>query len=120
MSLTEWGTDVGTPSTFTGTISGATGSPLLTLGGAATGPMWEGEVLGCAPYSQTCPFLGVYIQSLASGTWGASGSTYNLAIPTNSLCVSSTCNVASQAMTYPAGLVEPEFWTTMSLNGPTK
>ena len=47
---------------------------------AATGPMWEGEVIGCATFSLTCPVTaGTYITSLASGSWGASGSTYNLA-----------------------------------------
>ena len=41
--------------------------------------MWEGEAIECNPYSATCVLpLGAEIVSLASGTWGASGSTYNL------------------------------------------
>ena len=72
---TQWSIDVATPSTFSGTISGST----LTLSGAATGQMWEGEVLGCNPFSLGCQVaLGTQIQKLASGTWGANGSTYTL------------------------------------------
>ena len=46
--------------------------------------MWEGEILGCVTYNApTCPIgplSGAYITSLASGTWGAIGSTYNLSV----------------------------------------
>ncbi len=70
-----WSRDIATPSTFSGTIA----SNVLTLSGAATGDMWEGEVIGCPTFSLTCPVAaGTYISSIASGTWGASGSTYNL------------------------------------------
>ena len=44
--------------------------------------MWEGEVVDCVTVSGGCPLgqsSGIYISSLASGAWGASGSTYNLA-----------------------------------------
>lgn len=67
----QWGQDFSTKSTFPGSISGG----VLTLSGNATGPMWEGEVIGGA--GLTSP-TGIYITSLASGAWGASGSTYNL------------------------------------------
>ena len=80
--FSQWIHDVATSSTFSGTVGGVSGgeaTATLTLSGAATGPMWEGEVIGCAPFSLTCPLgTGTYIQSLASGAWGASGSTYNL------------------------------------------
>lgn len=70
-----WAIGLTTNSTFSGTIA----SSVLTLSGAATGPMWEGEVIGCATFSLTCAVTpGTYITGLASGTWGASGSTYNL------------------------------------------
>jgi hypothetical protein len=73
-----------TRSTFSGTVSIALNATVgtLTLSGPATGPMWEGEILGCVTYSvANCPvgpLSGVYITGLASGTWGASGSVYNL------------------------------------------
>ena len=64
-------------------LSGTVASNVLTLSAAAVGPMWEGEVLGCVTYSPSAcsigPLSGVYITSLASGAWGASGSSYNLA-----------------------------------------
>jgi hypothetical protein len=80
----QWGEDVATSSTFSGTVGSIGGSAgawtaVLTLSGAATGPMWEGEVVGCNPFSTSCAVpAGAYIASLASGTWGANGSTYNL------------------------------------------
>ena len=71
----EWSSDVAMQSLFSGTIA----SNVLTLTSAATGPMWEGEIVSCATFSLTCAVTpGAYIASLASGTWGASGSTYNL------------------------------------------
>ena len=81
--LAQWFHDAGTLSNFSGTVTTPGGVPaatgVLTLVGAATGQMWEGEVIGCNPYAWTCLLgTGTYIQSLASGTWGASGSTYNL------------------------------------------
>ena len=54
----------------------------LTLSGAATGPVWEGEVVDCVTVTTNCPLgpsSGVYITSLLTGAWGASGSTYALA-----------------------------------------
>jgi hypothetical protein len=77
--------DMVTRSTFSGTVSIALNATVgtLTLSGPATGPMWEGEIVGCVTYSlASCPvgpLSGVYITSLASGAWGASGSVYNLA-----------------------------------------
>jgi hypothetical protein len=74
----QWTQDIATKSTFSGTVT----SSVLTLTANAVGPMWEGEVVGCAPVMTNCgirPLSGVYITSLASGAWGASGSTYNLA-----------------------------------------
>jgi hypothetical protein len=72
----QWGIDVVTKSTFSGTIA----SGVLTLSANAVGPMWEGEVIGCAPFSLTCGVpQGVYITGLASGAWGAASSTYKLA-----------------------------------------
>ena len=44
--------------------------------------MWEGEVVDCVTVGGGCLMTqssGIYIASLASGAWGASGSTYNLA-----------------------------------------
>ena len=72
--------DMTTPSVFSGTVSGS----VLTLTSSATGPMWEGEILGCVTYNATTcpigPLSGAYITGLASGAWGASGSTYNLSV----------------------------------------
>ena len=70
-------------SQFSGTIGSASGSgpwtAVMTLTAAATGSLWEGEVLECNPYSTSCALpLGTEVVSLASGTWGASGSTYNV------------------------------------------
>jgi hypothetical protein len=67
----QWGHDFSTQSTFTGSIA----SNVLTLSADAVGPMWEGEVVGGG--GRTSP-TGIWIQSLASGAWGKSGSTYNL------------------------------------------
>jgi hypothetical protein len=81
----QWANDATLSSNFTGAISAAGGSSgawtaILTLSGAATGPMWEGEVVGCATFSVGCAVTpGTYIKSVATGAWGASGSTYNLA-----------------------------------------
>jgi hypothetical protein len=77
----QWGIDYATPSTFPGSISGKT----LTLSGAATGSMWEGEVIGCATTSG-CPLTntsGVYITGLLTGSWGVSGSTYSVVNPSS-------------------------------------
>jgi hypothetical protein len=71
----QWASDVSSPSTFSGTISGST----LTLTSNATGQMWEGEVLGCNPFSLGCQVApGTFIAALATGAWGVSGSTYTL------------------------------------------
>ena len=79
----QYNEDAGRNSVISGTIGSASGSgpwmAILTLTAAATGPMWEGEVLECNPYSASCALpLGTEIVSLASGAWGASGSTYNV------------------------------------------
>ncbi len=74
----QWTQDIATKSTFSGTIA----SNILTLTTNAVGPMWEGEIVNCAPVTTNCtngPLSGVYITSLASGAWGVSGSTYDLA-----------------------------------------
>ena len=74
----QWTQDVVTKSTFSGTVAGS----VLTLTTNATGPMWEGEIVGCAPVNTNCtigPLSGVYITGLTSGAWGAAGSTYSLA-----------------------------------------
>ena len=102
----QWFRDFSTPSTFTGTVTGGgTSSPVLTLNSAVTGSLWEGEVLGCNPYSTACSgmggtttkiALGTQIVSLLSGTWGANGSTYSLTSPSGPTGV---VNVSSQAMT---------------------
>ena len=79
----QFNQDEAAKSQFSGTIGSASGSgpwtAVLTLTTAATGTMWEGEVLECNPFSLSCALpLGTEIVSLASGTWGASGSTYNV------------------------------------------
>lgn len=81
----QWAQDAVTSSTFSGTVSGS----VLTLTTGSVGPMWEGEVLGCVTYNvTTCPIgplSGAYITSLASGAWGAIGSTYNLSVSPGNL-----------------------------------
>ena len=84
----QWAIDLAIKSIFSGTIGSVSGAgpstATLTLSGASTGPMWEGEVVGCATFSLTCAIPpGTYITSLLTGTWGASGSTYGLANPTS-------------------------------------
>ena len=101
----QWVKDIATPSTFTGTVTGGgTSNPVLTLNSAVTGTLWEGEVLGCNPYSTACSgmggvtpsiTLGTQITGILSGTWGASGSTYSLTSPAGPTGV---VNVASQPM----------------------
>jgi hypothetical protein len=75
----QWAQDSTTRSTFSGTVA----SSVLTLSAAAVGPMWEGEIVDCVTVSPSAcsigPSSGVYITSRASGAWGASGSSYNLA-----------------------------------------
>jgi hypothetical protein len=48
----QWAVDITIHSTFSATIGSVSGTgpstATLTLSGAATGPMWEGEVVGCA------------------------------------------------------------------------
>ena len=100
-------------SNFSGTISAAAGSgpwtATLTLSGAATGKMWEGEAVECNPFSTTCVLpLGMEIVSLASGTWGASGSTYNVTsdlgpFPTSGTCFTGSPCAMHNAMYYTPG-----------------
>ncbi len=74
----QWSQDIATQSTFSGTVA----SNVLTLTTNATGPMWEGEILGCVTLGGSCtigPLSGVYITGLTGGGWGLSGSTYSLA-----------------------------------------
>jgi hypothetical protein len=65
----QWTGDVVAPSSFPGFIA----SNVLTLTGADTGSMWEGESVGGAGVT-----LGTYILDLKSGAWGANGSSYDL------------------------------------------
>ena len=89
--FSQWIHDVATPSTFFGTVGSVTNNganAILTLTTAATGQVWEGEVLGCNPSRASCPLgTGTYIQQLCTaalcGTvspagFGANGSTYFL------------------------------------------
>jgi hypothetical protein len=80
--LDQIGQDMTMSSTFNGTIAGAT----LTLTSNAVGPVWEGEVIGGSAIGSS---TGIYITSLASGSWGASGSTYVIANP-NSVATTNT------------------------------
>lgn len=93
----QWATDSAMTSTFTGSIA----SNILTLGGsAAVGDMWEGEVLGCAPYSLSCPIVpATYILDLKTGTWGGAGSTYDL----SSSATATGSIPMTNAVQYPAG-----------------
>src|SRR6185369_7291073 len=92
-----------------GSISNNATTAVLTLTTAATGtafgyPMWEGEVLECnpsAPFTCALP-QGAEIVSLASGTWGANGSTYNVTAP-NFVIDTFTGSVTAGAMTISAG-----------------
>ena len=68
--VAQWYQDVATKSTFSGTIAGG----VLTLSSAASGPMWEGEVVGGSGLPG-----GIYITGLTGGSWGASASAYALA-----------------------------------------
>jgi hypothetical protein len=98
----EWSRDVVTKSNFSGTI--VHGSNILTLTAATTDPMWEGEVVGCNPFSLGCQIQdGTYIQSLASGAWGASGSTYNIVGD----CLSTCTALALENAVYYQGVATP-------------
>jgi hypothetical protein len=88
-SYDQWATDVVTQSIISGQIA----SNVLTLKADTTFPMWEGEILNCAPVTTNCtngPFSGVYITSLTSGAWGKNGSTYALAGSPANVSVTST------------------------------
>jgi hypothetical protein len=80
---TEFNRDFGEQSTIHGYVTnGAGDTGTLTLTSAITSgqQIWEGESIGCIPYSFTCGVpVGTYITGILSGTWGASGSTYGLA-----------------------------------------
>ncbi len=101
----QWFRDATTSSTFTGTVTGGgTSNPILTLNSNVTGQLWEGETLGCAPYSLACfgvggstanITLGTQVTGILSGTWGVSGSTYSLTSPSGPTGV---VNVSSQPM----------------------
>ena len=89
MACDQWARDATTSSHFTGYVT-AGGTPTLTLTAAASGPMWEGEVIGCNPYSAACALpVGTWITGLSSGTWGASGSVYSLTAPLGSSTITS-------------------------------
>ncbi len=106
----EYDEDAGRNSVFSGTIGSASGSgpwtAVLTLTAAATGPMWEGEVVECNPYSATCALpLGTEIVSIASGAWGASGSTYNVTSDQSAFTAAASAGTIAMhnAMWYPPG-----------------
>lgn len=65
----QWAGDIVAPSTFNGYIA----SNVLTLTSAVTGSMWEGEIIAGSGVTTA-----TYIVDLKTGTWGASGSTYDL------------------------------------------
>jgi len=91
----QWAHDVSASSHFTGYItSGAT--PTLTLTATTTDEMWEGEVIGCNPYSISCGITpGTQIVALTSGSWGTSGSVYSLTAPVPQSTTRSTANVVA-------------------------
>src|SRR6185437_14149423 len=105
----QWAVDITVNSTFSGTIGSVSGAgpstATLTLSGAATGPMWEGEIVGCATFSLNCAVTpGTYITGLLSGTWGASGSTYSLANQTSiPIAAVGSVTVMANALYYTAG-----------------
>lgn len=114
LDLEQLDQDQVTKSEFTGSIAssgGATG--VLTLTSAATGPMWEGEVLECNPYSATCGFpQGTEIVSLCTVALcgsaspqaiGVSGSTYALSSTFANLPTSFSSAPMHNAMYYPGG-----------------
>jgi hypothetical protein len=98
--------DMATKSTFSGTVSIALNATVgtVTLSGPATGPMWEGQIIGCVTYSLTnCPvgpLSGVYLTGLASGAWGASGSVYNLASAAGPAVAMGTAEPMQNAVDY--------------------
>jgi hypothetical protein len=99
----QWAQDVATSSLITGHITAAASASTgtLTLDAAATGPMWEGEIVDCVTVNTNCnvgPLSGVYITGLASGSWGANGSTYSIALSPVAAGVSTS---ASQPMQNP-------------------
>ena len=102
-------------STFSATFGSAAGSSapftaVMTLSGAATGPMWEGEVLECNPYSATCTVpQGTEIKSLCTvalcgsaspSGFGISGSTYAVTSDRNSFSGASGTIAMHNAMYY--------------------
>ncbi|HEY1780305.1 MAG TPA: hypothetical protein VGG79_07720 [Roseiarcus sp.] len=106
----EYDEDAGRNSVFSATIGSASGSgpwtSVMTLTAPATGPMWEGEVIECNPYSAACVLPpGTELVSLASGAWGASGSTYNVTSDQNSFAAAHTAGTIAlhNAMWYPPG-----------------
>lgn len=106
----QYDQDSALKSQFSATVGSASGSgpytAVLTLTAAATGTLWEGEALECNPYSATCPLpLGTEIVSLASGTWGASGSTYNVTSDISSFTAAASAGTLAlhNAMYYTPG-----------------
>ncbi len=102
--------DAGRNSVFSATIGSASGSgpwtAVMTLTAAATGPMWEGEVIECNPYTSTCALpLGTESVSLATGAWRASGSTYNVTSDQSPFTAAASAGTIAMhnAMWYPPG-----------------
>ncbi len=100
----QWHEDAATPSSWSGTVVASGSTAVLTLTSAAVGPMWEGEAIECNPASASCALpLGTEIVSLASGTWGASGSTYNLTVDVGSFSNIASAIPMHNAMLYQGG-----------------
>jgi hypothetical protein len=91
-SYDQWAADACTQSIISGQIA----SSVLTLKADTTFPMWEGEILNCAPVTTNCtngPLSGVYILGLHAGSpagWGKNNSTYDLAGSPANVSVTST------------------------------
>ena len=118
----QWSVDVATPVTFTGSIAFSSSTAgVLTIGGsAAVGQMFEGMVIGCNPPTLSCSVPqgeigGVYILNLASGAWGAAGSTYNVACAG---CLTQPANVTSLAMQNAAQWPGPVIYQAMGIDVP--
>ena len=104
----QWAQDVVTKSLLTGHITAAASASTgtLTLDAATTFPMWEGEIIDCVTVSGSCnvgPLSGVYITSIASGAWGASGSVYNIALAPVTAGVSTSSSQALQNPVFYSG-----------------
>lgn len=113
LDLEQLDQDEVTKSEWSGTIAGTTASAVLTLTSAATGPMWEGEIIECNPYALTCAIpQGAEIVNLCTvATCGAdspqgvgvSGSTYNIVSVNGNFSNIASAIPIHNAMIYPGG-----------------